>query len=147
MRLGNYLQHTEKRNQVRHSWRLRGLDRWAILRREGKGTRMLLQELDKVLDSWHKVSQGKMGKPATVGKDVSTCFHLAMATRTMGALCREKALSELPNGSMVKDSSSRPGTQGDRLVNKWKPAPTFSIGGLEKILDTTFEREEVTTLR
>jgi len=53
MRLRNYLQHTEKRDQVRHSWRLRGLDRWAILRREGKGTRMLLQELDKVLDSWH----------------------------------------------------------------------------------------------
>jgi len=25
MRLRNYLQHTEKRNQVRHSWRLRGL--------------------------------------------------------------------------------------------------------------------------
>jgi len=42
-----------KRNQVRHSWRLRGLGEWAILRREGKGTRMLLQELDKVLDSWH----------------------------------------------------------------------------------------------
>jgi len=40
-----------KRNQVRHSWRLRGLGGWMILRREGKGTRMLLQELDKVLDS------------------------------------------------------------------------------------------------
>jgi len=38
---------------VRHSWRLRGLSRRAILRREGKGIRMLLQELDKVLDSWH----------------------------------------------------------------------------------------------
>jgi len=88
-----------------------------------------------------------MGKPVAVGKDMSTCFHLAMATRTLGALCREKALSELPNGSMVKDGSSRPGTQSDRLANKWKSAPTFSIGGLEKILDTTFEREEVTTLR
>jgi len=53
MRLRNYLQHTEERNQVRYSWRLRELDRWAILRREGKGTRVLLQELDKVLDSWH----------------------------------------------------------------------------------------------
>ena len=84
-----------------------------------------------------------MGKPAAVGKDVSTCFHLAMATWTMGALCREKALSKLPNGSMVKNGSSRPGTQDDRLTNKWKPAPTFSIGGLEKVLDTTFEREEV----
>jgi len=51
MRLRNYLQHTGKRNQVRHSWRLRGLDRWAILRRKGKGIRVLLQELDKVLDS------------------------------------------------------------------------------------------------
>jgi len=40
-----------------------------------------------------------MGKPAAVGKDVSTCFYLAMATWTLGALCREKALSELPNGS------------------------------------------------
>jgi len=88
-----------------------------------------------------------MGKPAAVGKDISTCFHLAMATRTLGALCREKVLSELPNGSMVKDDSSCPGTQGDRLANKQKPAPTFSIGGLEEVLDTTFEREEVTTLR
>jgi len=88
-----------------------------------------------------------MDKPAAVGKDVSTCFHLAMATWTIDALCREKVLSELPNGSMVKDSLSRPGTQGDRLANKWKPAPTFSIGELEKVLDTPFEREEVTTLR
>ena len=97
VRLRNYLQHNEKRNQVRHSWRLRGLEGWAILRREGKGSRVLLQELDKVLDGWYWVSQGKVGKPAAVGKDMSTCFHLAMATRTMGALCREKVLSELPN--------------------------------------------------
>jgi len=88
-----------------------------------------------------------MGKPAAVGKDMLTCFHLAMAIWTLGALCREKALSELPNGSMVKDSSSHPSTQGDRLANEWKPAPTLSIGGLEKVLDTTFEREEMTTLR
>jgi len=88
-----------------------------------------------------------MGKPAAVGKDVSTCFHLAMATRTLGALCREKVLSKLPNGSMVKNGSSRPSTQGDRLANEGKPAPTFSIEGLEKVLDTTFEREEVATLR
>ena len=88
-----------------------------------------------------------MGKLVAVGKDVSMCFHLAMATRTLGALCREKVLSKLPNRSMVKDGSSRPGTQGDRLANKWKSAPTFSIGGLEKVLDTTFEREKVTTLR
>jgi len=53
MRLRNYLQHKERRNQVRHSWRLRGLRGWAILGREGKGTRVLLQELDKVLDCWH----------------------------------------------------------------------------------------------
>jgi len=70
-----------------------------------------------------------------------------MAIWTLGALCRKKALSKLPNGSMVKNGSSCPGTQGDRLANKWKPALTFSIGGLEKILDTTFKREEVTTLR
>jgi len=88
-----------------------------------------------------------MGKPAAVDKDVLTCFHLAMATWTLGALCREKALSELPNRSMVKDGLSRPSTQGDQLANKWKPAPTFSIGGLEKVLDTIFEREEVMTLR
>jgi len=78
---------------------------------------------------------------------MSMCFYLAMATRTLDALCREKALSELPNGSMIKNGSSRPGTQGDRLANKRKPAPIFSIGGLEKVLDTTFEREKVTTLR
>jgi len=46
IRLRNYLQHKEKRNQVGHSWRLRRLGEWAILRREDKGTRMLLQELD-----------------------------------------------------------------------------------------------------
>ena len=63
-----------------------------------------------------------------------------------GCTLQEKALSELSNGSMVKNGSSRSGTQGDRLANKWKLAPTFSIGGLEKVLDTTFEREEVTTL-
>jgi len=51
VRLRNYLQNKEKRNQVRHSWRLRGLRGWAILRREGKGTRVLLQELNKVLDN------------------------------------------------------------------------------------------------
>jgi len=88
-----------------------------------------------------------MDKLAAVGKDVSACFHLAMTTRTLGALCREKALSELPNGSMVKNGSSRPGTQGDRLTNEGKPAPTFSIRGPEKVLDTTFEREEVMTLK
>ena len=70
-----------------------------------------------------------------------------MATWILGALCREKALSELPNGSMIKNGSSHPGTQGNRLANKWKPAPPFSIGKLEKVLDTTFEREEVMTLR
>jgi len=70
-----------------------------------------------------------------------------MATQTLGMLCREKALSKLPNGSMIENGSSRPGTQGNRLTNKWKPAPTFSIGGLEKVLDTTFEREKVATLR
>jgi len=82
-----------------------------------------------------------------VGKDVSICFHLAMAIWTLGALCRKKVLSELPNGSMVKNGLSHPGTQGNRLANKWKPASTFSIGGLEKVFDTTFEREKVTTLR
>jgi len=75
------------------------------------------------------------------------CFHLAMATQTLGVLCREKVLSKLPNRSMIKDSSSRPSTQDNQLTNEGKPALTFGIRGLEKILDTTFEREEVTTLR
>ena len=88
-----------------------------------------------------------MGKPAAVGKDVSTCFHLAMATQTLSALCKEKVLSELSNESMIENGSSRPDTQGNRLTNKGKPAPIFSIGGLKKVLDTTFEREEVMTLR
>jgi len=70
-----------------------------------------------------------------------------MATQILGALCREKVLSELPNRSMIKNGSSCPSIQGDQLTNEWKPAPTFSIGGLEKVLDTTFEREKVTTLR
>jgi len=48
---------------------------------------------------------------------------------------------------MVKDGSSRSSIQGDRLANKEKPAPTFSIGGLEEVLDATFEREKVMTLR
>jgi len=54
-----------------------------------------------------------------------------MATQILGALCREKVLSELPNRSMVKDGLSSPGTQGNRLANKWKPAPTFSIEELD----------------
>jgi len=87
-----------------------------------------------------------MGKLVAIGKDISTYFYLAIAIQTLGALCREKVLSELPNRSMIKNGLSRPGTQGDQLANEEKPAPTFSIGGLEKVLDTTFEREEVTTL-
>jgi len=43
-----------------------------------------------------------MGKLAAVGKDVLTCFYLAMATWTLGALCRKKVLSELPNGSIAR---------------------------------------------
>jgi len=70
-----------------------------------------------------------------------------MAIWTLGALCKEKVLSELTNESMIKDGLSCPGTQGDQHTNKEKPAPTFSIRGLEKVLDTTFEREEVTALR
>ena len=81
-----------------------------------------------------------------IGKDISTCFYLAIAIQTLGALCREKVLSELPNRSMIKNGLSHPGTQDNQLANEEKPAPTFSIGGLEKVLDTTFEREEVTTL-
>ena len=66
-----------------------------------------------------------MGKLAAVGKDISMCFHLAMATRTLGALCREKVLSELPNGSMIKNDLSYPGLRGfftnhpDRSIYFW----------------------------
>ena len=70
-----------------------------------------------------------------------------MATRTLGIFCREKVLSELPNGSIIKNGLSCPSTQDDWLANEGKLALTFSIGGLEKVLNTTFEREEVTTLR
>jgi len=66
-----------------------------------------------------------VGKPVAVGKDVSMCFHLAMATQTLGALCREKALSELPNGSMIKNGLSHPGLRDfftnhpDRSIHFW----------------------------
>jgi len=50
-----------------------------------------------------------MGKPRAVCKDMLMCFHLAMATWTLDALCREKALSILPNGSMVENGSSHSG--------------------------------------
>jgi len=98
---------TEKRNQE-GSWRL---GKQAILESKGKCTGVLLQELDKVLDQWQWISQGSMSKPMTVSKDISTCFHLAMATWTLSALCREKALSELPNRSMVENGSSHSSTQ------------------------------------
>jgi len=62
LRKRNYLQHTEKRPRE-HSWRLR---EWVILRSEGKCTRVLLQEFDKVLDRRGWVSQESMSKLATV---------------------------------------------------------------------------------
>ena len=69
-----------------------------------------------------------------------------MATWTLGALCREKALSELPNESMVENGSSCPSTQCDQLANERKLATTFSVGGLEGLVITTFEGKEVVTL-
>ena len=51
-----------------------------------------------------------MDKPRAVCKDVLLCFHLAMATQTLGALFREKALSVLSNRSIVENGSSYPGT-------------------------------------
>ena len=50
-----------------------------------------------------------MGKPRAVCKDVSSYFHLAIATWTLGTLYREKALSILSNGSMVENSSGYSG--------------------------------------
>jgi len=61
-----------------------------------------------------------------VGKDVLTCFYLAMVTWTLGALCREKMLSELPNGSMVKNGLSHPGTQDDRLTDNRSQSPPLA---------------------
>ena len=107
-KLRNYLQ-KQKSKPSEHSRRLRRSKR-SVLRGKGKCTRVFLQEVNKVLNWWRWVKQGTVSKPGAVCKDVSTCFHLAMATRTLGALCREKALSILPNGSMVKDGSSCPGT-------------------------------------
>jgi len=63
-----------------------------------------------------------------------------MATRILDVLCREKALSELPNGSMVENGLSHPGTQCDQLSNKRKPTTIFGIGGLERFAVTAFER-------
>ena len=49
-----------------------------------------------------------MGKPRAVCKDVSSCFHLAMATRTLGALCREEArMSVSCRRSITADSCDR----------------------------------------
>jgi len=79
------------------------------LRSEGKCTGVLLQEGNKILERWFRISQGHMREPTTVGEDVSMCFHLGMATQTVDALCREKALSELPNRSMVENGLSCPG--------------------------------------
>jgi len=59
-----------------------------------------------------------MGKLVAVHKDISMYFNLVMATQILDTLCREKVLSELPNGSMIKDDLSCPGTQGDQLANK-----------------------------
>jgi len=52
-----------------------------------------------------------MSKLTTVGKDMLIYFYLVMAIQTLSALCREKVLSELPNRSMVENSSSCPGIQ------------------------------------
>ena len=49
-----------------------------------------------------------MSKPGVVCKDMSICFHLEIATHKLDVLCREKSLSILSNGSMVKDGSSYP---------------------------------------
>ena len=87
-----------------------------------------------------------MTKLTTVGKGVSICFYLAMVTQTLGALCREKALSKLHNRSIVKNSSSYPGTQCDQLANKQKLATTFGIGELERLAIIIFERKKVATL-
>jgi len=87
-----------------------------------------------------------MTKLTTVGKDVSICFYLTMATQTLDILCKEKALPKLPNRSIVKNGSSCPGTQYDQLANKQKSATIFGIGGLEGLVITTCEGKEVATL-
>jgi len=87
-----------------------------------------------------------MTKLTTVGKDVSICFYLTMATQTLDVLCKEKALPKLPNRSIVKNGSSCPGTQYDQLANKQKLATTFGIGELERLAIIIFERKKVATL-
>jgi len=77
---------------------------------------------------------------------VLTYFHLTIAIQTLSTLCREKALSKLPNGSMVEKGLSCPGIQCNQLANKRKPAITFGIRGLEGLVITIFERKEVATL-
>jgi len=57
----------------------------------------------------NKKKKKTVSKSGTVCKDISMCFYLAMATWTLGALCRKKALSVLLNESIVEDSSSCPG--------------------------------------
>jgi len=62
-----------------------------------------------------------MGKPVAVGKDVLTCFHLAMATQTLGALYREKVLSELPNGRIARVALAHKVTNSP--INGSQPPP------------------------
>ena len=69
-----------------------------------------------------------------------------MATQTLGALCREKALSVLPNGSMVKDGSSRPGTYCDQLAKVSKPTTTLRVAGLKGFVVLASQSQEVAPL-
>ena len=87
-----------------------------------------------------------MSKPGAVCKDVLSCFHLALATQTLGALYREKALSILPNGSMVKDGSSRPGTSCDRLAKVSEPTTTLGVAGLEGFAVLASQSQEMAPL-
>jgi len=54
-----------------------------------------------------------MSKLTTVSKDILMYFHLVIVTQTLSILCREKALFELSNGSIVENGSSCPGIQYD----------------------------------
>ena len=69
-----------------------------------------------------------------------------MATRTLGALCREKALSILPNGSMVEDGSSYPGIQCDRLAKVSKPTTTLGIARLKRLVILASQSQEMAPL-
>ena len=69
-----------------------------------------------------------------------------MATQTLGALCREKVLSILPNGSMVENGSSRPGTLCDQLAKVSEPTTTLGVAGLKGFVVLASQNQKMVPL-